>query len=343
MLIVYSLLKVIVSAESAHSGFEFQIDFWIIPKNVASGLKQKEEDDETDTEDDVDSEDDPDFEDSVDNELDADRGIGDIEARLKDEKLCHKSRDVKDNSGRKEQIRKMDENLRLLLTDFRATLKAKIKKEFEAETGQEWNEKDVSGLHKQRICIVADRRVSEDTQEDEKDNGPNDIDLGCRLFAYSPPSNCSRIVDVEPVIPESYFNASKECMLPGKGYGKDKGDKDSNEKPDNEQTQTIDVGTPMGGYQFTLSFHVAAVDDIKCYIFHHGQIARFFPQDMVDLWHIWFVNDYGEFRGDENTWKLVNRIQAMLRDDDFVAWFGETTGNEFGPLLKRYNVKSTDE
>ena len=305
----------------------------------------EEEDSSSSSEDDDDDDDGREYE-YIDDGLDTERAIGDIEARLKDAALDYEKHEVAidADSGNeaKHQIRIVNQHFNKLIVRFGAILKAKIKKEFEAETGQEWHQKDDSGLHKQRICIVADRRVPEDTQEDEKEDGPNDIDPGCRLFAYSPPSNCSRIVDVEPVIPEWYFNASKECMLPGKGYGKDKGDKDSNEKPDTEQTQNIDVGTPMGGYQFTLSFHVAAVDDIKCYIFHNGQIARFFPQDMVDLWHIWFVNDYGPFRGDKDTWTEVNDIQAMLRDDDFVAWFGETTGNEYGPLLKKYRFPESD-
>ena len=159
-----------------------------------------------------------------------------------------------------------------------------------------------------------------------------------RLYMYTPPANCNRIADDS--VPESFFNASKECLLPGKGYAAGKGG--------SEQTQTIDVGTPMGGFQFTLSFHVRAADDIKCYLFHHGQISRFYPQDMVDLWPIWFEGSglldeankkwlEGKDKYGNTEWKeSMNYVQTLLSDAQFEKWFEDTTKGQFGKLLKKY-------
>ena len=35
-----------------------------------------------------------------------------------------------------------------------------------------------------------------------------------RMYIYSPPNNCNTVDDAH--VPESYFNASKECVLPEK-------------------------------------------------------------------------------------------------------------------------------
>ena len=251
--------------------------------------------------------------------------IGDVESRLNSNKLLYNVRnvDVKNEND--------DLHLSQTLTDqlfaFSKSLHKQIKTEFEAETGRKWHPKDAMGLHKRRICIVVDRRIPTDYHNEEESKEPDVIFDTCRVFLFSPPSNCNRVADVHPAIPESYFSASKTCMLP---------------KDTENEAPAINVTMPLAGFQFTLSFHVAAADDIKCYLFRDGQMSRFFPQDMVDLWHIWFVKDYGPFRGDQDTWNLVNKIQAMLRDDDFVAWFGETTGNEFGPLLKTYRVSDSN-
>ena len=104
-----------------------------------------------------------------------------------------------------------------------------------------------------------------------------------------------------------------------------------------ENMEDLEVGKPIGGYQFTLSFHVESVDDIKCYMFYQGWIARFFPQDMIEIWPLWFdeSKENKAFINNPKKWKpRMNELQKMLTDDQFQMWYKDST--QRNDLLKKY-------
>ena len=203
---------------------------------------------------------------------------------------------------------------------------------------KQFKNKKESGFHKTRICIIIDRRELKSIQHDKNaDDESMNKARNDRMYIYLPPNNCNTLDDGH--IPESYFNLSRECVLPGKGYNNGEREIYFHSHSDNDNMKDIDVGMPIQGYQFTLSFHVEAINDIKCYLIFQGWMTRFFPQDMIEIWPLWFhdlIGNKGFINNQKNDcWKSrMNELQEMLTDDQFSAWYKETTQRD--DLLKMY-------
>ncbi len=89
----------------------------------------------------------------------------------------------------------------------------------------------------------------------------------------------------EMMVPEWYFAASKQCIIPGEGYNNGKGGNDN-------MTNTIGCITKSNGKLITLSFHIEAADEIKCYLFYEGQASRFYGQDILQVFPTLFDMEY---------------------------------------------------
>eukprot|EP00483_Globobulimina_turgida_P006251 UN06261 len=84
-------------------------------------------------------------------------------------------------------------------------------------------------------------------------------------------------------VPEWYFAASRECIVPGEGYNAGQGD----------GKYTLSSISKNHGELMTLSFHIEAADEIKCYLFYEGQSTRFYPQDILEVFPKLFDMSYG--------------------------------------------------
>eukprot|EP00484_Ammonia_sp_Unknown_P022425 CAMPEP_0197053780 /NCGR_PEP_ID=MMETSP1384-20130603/27939_1 /TAXON_ID=29189 /ORGANISM="Ammonia sp." /LENGTH=666 /DNA_ID=CAMNT_0042486723 /DNA_START=2037 /DNA_END=4037 /DNA_ORIENTATION=+ len=358
----------------------FQIDFWIIPKNVKASMTFETDKfdqvlDDTDTDDDDEDDSDDDYNTEFQHNRLAEATIGDIEGRLQHEKLLYDTNAVEFNSpirNNQSQFagRRFERELDKKCKDFWKLQQSKHKEEFHAQHKHaKYVEADRSGAHKTRVCIVIDRRKPKDSKVDSDSDAQSPMAKNSkqkktehktwedRMYIFSPPRNCNVISDAH--VPESYFNSSKECILPGRGYNDGMGSdfnpngvasspsskkkKQPNmrhveeEKYDECDSEDIEVGKPVGGYQFTLSFHVEASDDIKCYIFYNGWIARFFPSDMIDIWPQWFdeSKENLEFVNNTKKWKSrINGLQQLLVDDQFSQWYKDSTKRD--DLLKQF-------
>merc|ERR1719229_459916 len=124
------------------------------------------------------------------------------------------------------------------------------------------NSKD-SFMRNKRLISMVDRR-----SDDDKD----------KVFMYEPPENCRNIP--RNSLPEWYIGASRMCLLPDipKAQGADDDQKD----PNSPESLVNGIGAKNGcrGQVLTLSFHVREVDEIKMYLYCHGQFLRFYPEDV---------------------------------------------------------------
>eukprot|EP01083_Nonionella_stella_P073653 199374_1 len=278
----------------------FQIDYWIIPSDVSSVMACSYPDPEDDEEDE-DNEDEDEAKERVER-------IGDIEARLQHEKLTYHKH--KNPVQRDRFARHLDKTIKDFWMDNRNQMnkKKKEKKAFEH---------DRSGAHRTRINVITDRRKpKEEEAKTWRDT----------MFIFAPPNDCNSIGDNH--CPEWYLNASKTIVLPGKGYNNGQRIKSQAESKSKEDCEDIDASKPVGGYQFTLSFHVEAANDIKCYCYYQGWIGRFFPQDMVNVWPLWFdqSKQNKEFIDDPKNWKSrISELRHLLCDDQFENWYKDST------------------
>ena len=76
----------------------------------------------------------------------------------------------------------------------------------------------------------------------------------------------------------------------------------------------------------TLSFHVEDADEIRCYLYVHGGIMRFFPQDIIDVLPKFFDMNFNA--GENSEWatcdqarELVEAMTPKLQDKKFNAFY----------------------
>eukprot|EP00483_Globobulimina_turgida_P007897 UN07913 len=145
---------------------------------------------------------------------------------------------------------------------------------------------------------------------------------------YEPPTNCRNIP--RDVVPEWYINASRTCILPNMDYG-DGRDAEATEKNNQETRQTkekiqkanIGSSSHCKGSLLTLSFICKEQDAIKAYLYWNGQITRFTPEDIRDVFPRLFNMEFngGEKIGNgakslnqqfiENTKEIENLIKIL--------------------------------
>ena len=157
--------------------------------------------------------------------------------------------------------------------------------------------------HKQRLCIVVDRR-RDDTE----------------IFMYEP--------DIEKEFPrnyvdEWYFESSSKCLIPGKG-----------------QKDCITARDSCNGYLFNLSFHVEAIDVIRCYLYTRASIIRFFPEDVYKLLPELFDmtrNDNESFVRTEKERGCNGRIKDIKLKDSLFESFRSQTSDEYIEISNKIN------
>ena len=182
----------------------------IIPKKVIDTSNDDDDDDEEDEDDDFESDEDESDEDEDDNKTDDEynpyREIKDIKKKLDLQKVIYEYREL-EGAFRKRIFHDM-------FKDFKHKYKQNIKDNNQAKkpkNGKELNNFDIP--HRNRICIVVDRRKGGDSKNE--------------IYVYKP----NVLGDVpDGNLPEWYFQSSFTSIIPGK-----------------QQTDTISAKSPCHG------------------------------------------------------------------------------------------------
>merc|ERR1712013_97354 len=152
-----------------------------------------------------------------------------------------------------------------------------------------------------RFCAIVDRRKG----ESEKDE----------LIFFEPPKNCNSFPEhKDGYVQLWYFDTSKTCILPQKGYGAGEG---------NVLRENITTGSATK-MSLTLSFHVEGADEIRCYLFVNGGMMRFMPKDVIDFLPGFFAADFADnakWAESEDAKDLVARMEKQLVDARFSAFY----------------------
>mmetsp|Transcript_31106 Transcript_31106/g.27379 ORF Transcript_31106/g.27379 Transcript_31106/m.27379 type:complete len:536 (-) Transcript_31106:14-1621(-) len=206
--------------------------------------------------------------------------IGDIEQKLKDENCRYVGTKMNLNQVKDSQV---------MLDRFTSIY-------------NEFKEGDTYPT-KRRFNVAIDRREDKD---------------GLILF-FEPPSNCDKMPEDGHVI-EWYFNATKQCLIPGKGYNSGKGDK----------TTTLNGSSKTDGQLITFSFHIESLDEIKCYLFYNGCVSRFYGQDIMEIFPNIFDMEYEDnmkFTKNDNE-KTIEIAKNIVLSDLHFETFYKSFGND---------------
>eukprot|EP00484_Ammonia_sp_Unknown_P029668 CAMPEP_0197043950 /NCGR_PEP_ID=MMETSP1384-20130603/20119_1 /TAXON_ID=29189 /ORGANISM="Ammonia sp." /LENGTH=535 /DNA_ID=CAMNT_0042475327 /DNA_START=35 /DNA_END=1642 /DNA_ORIENTATION=+ len=265
-----------------------QIDLWIIPKGVCSG---------------IDDEDDPDEEDP-DDDVVVDR-VGKLKYRLDANKykysmftvdqptvagikrsFVHNLQEVLKKEGRNQRcivyVDRRDEN------GFDKMADAEFLKYVQSNYGQN----------------------ADDDAKDAKDKGAAGKD---RVYVVQPAEETYRVLPTQ-FRSVAGINMSSSCMLPH--IKQEEGLKNA------KRNQPFGAKDDLNGYQFTLSWHVESEDVIRCYWYTPmGQVTRLFPGDIARLWPMQFhkFNKLNKERSE--------KLQGMqqITDPNFVRWYQAST------------------
>eukprot|EP01084_Bolivina_argentea_P292276 502436_1 len=152
------------------------------------------------------------------------------------------------------------------------------------------NKNNFNSFHQRRYCIAVDLR-------NEKR----------KLYMFEP--NISNRID-KNAVDEHFMQLSYDSILP-KG--------NTNLKPITAKNAESQV--------FILSFHVLSANKIKCYWYQRQQVSRFFPQDIVNLWPIYFVQE----NKDKNKMKKITdeTKENKLIDKIFSSFYEQISVDKF--------------
>merc|ERR1712212_1415353 len=144
---------------------------------------------------------------------------------------------------------------------------------------------------------------------------------------FEPASNCNKFPQHKSGhVPLWFFDSSKTSIIPSIGYHKEITDKaTANKAAGQPSEQNITSGSACAGAMMLLSFHVEAENEIRCYMYLNGQVARFFADDIVDLLPRYFADseeNKAYLAGDEIKQAVVV-IKKKLRDIKFEAFLKE--------------------
>ena len=120
-----------------------------------------------------------------------------------------------------------------------------------------------------RFVCVFDRTVKHDN-EINNDNNKNNKNKN--TFMFIPRKNSTISKDF---IPETLIELSKYIISIKNG----------------NKTTKIGVNNGIGGHMFCISFHIISNDIIKCYLYSHTKMMRFYPNDIIKIWPKFFVNN----------------------------------------------------
>lgn len=251
----------------------FQFDLCIASKPPKSNITNDNDDNNNKDDNSSDDEQDETKEDIDTNYIDS---VGDIEAKLKQNKLDYYVEKLKARDREK-----FKEHQRIFTSLFN---------KFENKYNSNENNKTYY-FHKKRFIALVDRR-------DLKHDGIDDV-----YMYLAPNGKYTRDIpnDIN-MIKYWYFSSSRTCLLPNMEYeekeiiGIDDGIK-NNERESQEnklKDANIHSGFPCCGALLTLSFHVSAQDDIQIYLYHNGKFTRFLPNDIETVLPRLFNMEYGE-------------------------------------------------
>lgn len=174
-----------------------------------------------------------------------------------------------------------------------------------------------------RFCSFVDRRKK------TKSNGTVDED---EIIFFEPPANCKRIPSGH--VPLWFFDSSKTSIIPNVGYtqrwnakmngqGVDADYEDDRKAPVDERN--ITSSDACNGALLVLSFHVEAVNEIRCYLYLNGQVTRFMADDIVNLLPRYFedTKENREFVQSAEAKRLVQIVHSKLIDSKFEAFYNE--------------------
>eukprot|EP01084_Bolivina_argentea_P195998 336083_1 len=105
------------------------------------------------------------------------------------------------------------------------------------------------------------------------------------------------------------FDTSAKFILPGSG----------NPFSTSALPTNINSKTFLKGEMLTLSFHIQSEEEIRCYLYINGKMARFFPQDIMDFLCESFVeNDKNsDFIKSDVMKGMIEKMTLQLRDERF--------------------------
>jgi len=265
----------------------FQFDLVIA---VGEAIKVAEEDDDGD--------DDPDEKDPDEDDDKYYNFVGDIEKKLKANKLNY----IKTES------KVVDRVFDSLLFQM---------------TGKESYDPDY--MHNKRIIGLVDRRhqVADKNQADD------------HIFMFEPPKKARNIPN--NALPEWYIGASKMVLLPDMKFGDDSDDSKSPNNANDDQKEKVKkseefttIGASFGaaGSVLTLSIHAKQENVIKMYLFCNGQCIRFMPSDIKVILPILFNMDENTQMGRDNIEYIKNKevdgiikvMEQRIVDEEFAAF-----------------------
>jgi len=128
------------------------------------------------------------------------------------------------------------------------------------------------------------------------------------VFFYDPSNDCNRFPDGK-YSPLFYFDTSQNCVIPG----------------DDKNPTINSIPKPLTKCpeMMTLSFHVESVDEIRCYLYLHGGVIRFIPEDIQLILPRFFDMEFG------------NNAQ-WVEDMKDKKWFNPIRDEKFGAFLSLY-------
>jgi len=143
---------------------------------------------------------------------------------------------------------------------------------------------------------------NDDEKADSKEN----------LFVFQPEENSRKIHKKATAL--NYFHNTRHSIIPGS-------DPASDEAKDPKKLTSSTTGP-----QIMLSFHVEAEDNMRCYIFIHGQCTRFLPEDLKLLLPYFFdpnTADNKKFVESKELEQIIQKLEGKLRDDQFQTFLKE--------------------
>eukprot|EP01083_Nonionella_stella_P019174 53300_1 len=168
-------------------------------------------------------------------------------------------------------------------------------------TEKETEEQQYEYLHRKRLIVTIDRRVSKNDEKEDTEDESNE-DTEDDIWMYEPP-NATDIP--RNAVPESYINSSVTCLIPPQRGAKDH----------------------FNGDLLTFSFHVKEEDQIKCYLFYCGLVIRFLPEDIKTVLpkifnmeypgNQEFVDGKTEKHSDDKVDDVIARMSKRLVDTKF--------------------------
>merc|ERR1712087_557520 len=157
-------------------------------------------------------------------------------------------------------------------------------KDFKGDINKKYKDAAKNYPSKNRFCSFMDRRKDAEQKEVANEH----------IF-FEPASNCDKFPQHKSGhVPLWFFDSSKTSIIPSIGYHKEITDQAAASKAAtlNRQPseQNITSGSACAGAMMLLSFHVEAANEIRCYMYLNGQVARFFADDIVDLLPRYFAD-----------------------------------------------------